>query len=64
MCLVLRIHRPIEFNEGYLKMKKYVCDACGYVYDPAENNNIPFEKLPDNWTCPTCGVGKDMFSPM
>jgi len=45
-------------------MKKYVCDACGYVYDPAENNNIPFEKPPDNWTCPTCGVGKDMFSPM
>ena len=27
-------------------MKKYKCDACGYIYDPAENNNVPFEQLP------------------
>ncbi|MFX1279810.1 MAG: rubredoxin, partial [Promethearchaeota archaeon] len=20
-----------------------------------------FEDLPDDWTCPVCGVGKDMF---
>jgi len=43
-------------------MEKYVCDACGYVYDPAENDDIPFEDLDDDWTCPVCGVGKDMFS--
>ena len=42
-------------------MKKYVCKICGYVYDPAENNNVPFEELPDVWTCPVCGVGKDQF---
>lgn len=50
-------------------MKKYVCDVCGYVYDPEigdpENDiapGTPFDKLPDNWTCPLCGVGKDNFS--
>ena len=44
-----------------LEMKKYVCKVCGYVYDPADNNNVPFEELPDDWTCPVCGVGKDNF---
>ncbi|MBN1596555.1 rubredoxin [candidate division FCPU426 bacterium] len=51
-------------------MKKYVCDVCGYVYDPAvgdpENNiaaNTPFEQLPEDWTCPECGAAKDQFSP-
>ncbi len=51
-------------------MKKYICDACGYIYDPAKgdpDNGIPegtsFEDLPDDWVCPVCGVGKDLFSP-
>ena len=51
-------------------MKKYVCDICGYVYDPAEGDasaGIPagtaFEDLPEDWVCPDCGVGKDQFSP-
>jgi rubredoxin len=50
-------------------MDKYVCDVCGYVYDPEKgdpNNNIKagtkFEDLPDNWVCPVCGAGKDSFS--
>ncbi len=42
-------------------MEKYECLACGYIYDPAENNNVAFEDLPEEWTCPLCGVGKDMF---
>ncbi|MHA1209490.1 MAG: rubredoxin [Candidatus Freyarchaeota archaeon] len=24
----------------------------------------PFEELPDDWVCPVCGVGKDMFEPL
>ena len=36
-------------------MEKYVCKICGYVYDPAENNNVPFEELPEDWTCPKIG---------
>ena len=46
-------------------MKKYICDVCGYIYDPAKGdpeNDIPpgtaFEKLPEDWTCPECGVPK------
>lgn len=52
-------------------MKKYVCDVCGYVYDPAvgdPDNGVsagtPFDKLPDEWVCPECGAGKSEFSPM
>ena len=54
-----------------LVMKKYVCNTCGYVYDPAKGDpdngvvpGTPFEKLPDNWVCPECGVGKNEFSPV
>ena len=50
-------------------MDKYVCDVCGYVYDPAvgdpDNGIDPgtsFDQLPEDWGCPLCGVGKDMFS--
>ena len=50
-------------------MNKYVCVPCGYVYDPVEGDpdngvapNTPFEKLPDEWVCPVCGAGQDMFS--
>ena len=42
-------------------MDKFVCTVCGYVYDPAENDNVEFENLQDDYTCPLCGVGKDMF---
>lgn len=57
--------RPVdapEKKEG--QMKKYVCKVCGYVYDPAANNNVAFEDLPDDWICPLCGVGKDQFEPV
>jgi rubredoxin len=49
-------------------MDTYVCQVCGYVYDPAvgdPDNGIPagtrFEDLPDEWTCPVCGASKDDF---
>ena len=49
-------------------MKKYVCTACNYVYDPAkgepENGIAPgtaFEDLPEDYTCPLCGLGKEVF---
>lgn len=41
---------------------KYVCQVCGYVYDPAENDGIEFDQLPEDWVCPTCGVGKSDFA--
>lgn len=52
-------------------MKKYVCNVCGWIYDPAigiPEDGIPagtaFEDLPDDWVCPQCLVGKDDFSPL
>ena len=55
-------------NEATM-MDKYVCDACGYEYDPAvgdpDNGIAPgtaFEDLPEDWVCPICGVGKEEFS--
>ena len=44
-------------------MKKYVCDPCGWIYDPEVGDpDGGFEDIPDDWVCPLCGVGKDMFS--
>ena len=49
-------------------MEKWECLVCGYVYDPEQgdpDNDVeagtPFEELPDDWTCPDCGAGKDEF---
>ena len=49
-------------------MEKWECQACGYIYAPAIGdtaNGIPpgtgFENLPETWTCPQCGVGKEFF---
>lgn len=41
---------------------KYVCNLCGYIYDPAENNNVTFDKLPADYVCPLCGASKDQFA--
>jgi len=55
-------------NEVEEVMKKYRCEVCGYIYDPESgdpDNNIDagttFEDLPEEWTCPICGAGKDAF---
>ena len=49
-------------------MKKYVCTVCGYVYDPEVGDpdagiapGTAFEDLPDDFVCPVCGVGTDLF---
>lgn len=49
---------------------KYVCDICGYIYDPAEgdpdngvNAGTAFADIPEDWICPVCGASKEDFSP-
>jgi rubredoxin len=49
-------------------MPKYVCEACGYVYDPEEGDpehgvapGTAFEDIPEDWECPDCGLGKEQF---
>ncbi|MBQ7906247.1 MAG: rubredoxin [Spirochaetaceae bacterium] len=39
---------------------KHVCTLCGYVYDDTVEE-IPFDKLPDDWICPLCGAAKSEF---
>ena len=50
-------------------MKKYVCDVCGWTYDPRvgdPDNGVEagtaFEDIRDDWVCPECGAEKDRFS--
>lgn len=49
-------------------MKRYKCEICGFIYDPAEGNEasgikkeISFENLPGDYQCPVCGAGKEEF---
>jgi rubredoxin len=49
-------------------MEKWKCTVCSYIYDPAVGDpdsgiapGTPFEKIPDDWVCPVCGIGKEMF---
>lgn len=49
-------------------MKKYRCMVCGHVYDEVEGDPMrgfppgtKFEDLPDDWTCPICGVLKEEY---
>ena len=49
-------------------MAKYVCGPCGWEYDEElgapEHGIAPgtkFEDLPEDFECPICGVGKELF---
>ncbi len=49
-------------------MAKYVCTVCGFVYDEAEGYSdggiapgTKWEDVPEDFTFPLCGVGKDQF---
>ena len=60
-----------EKKETALKMDKYKCSVCGWIYDPEIGDadggiapGTPFEKIPDNWKCPVCGAAKTDFKKM
>lgn len=49
-------------------MTKHKCTVCGWIYDPEVGDpeggikaGIPFEMLGDDWVCPLCGEGKEVF---
>ncbi|MFN3966253.1 MAG: rubredoxin [Endomicrobiia bacterium] len=57
-----------KISKGETKMKKFKCTVCGYIYEPEKGDpdngvspGTPFEKLPEDWVCPICGAGKDVF---
>jgi flavin reductase (DIM6/NTAB) family NADH-FMN oxidoreductase RutF/rubredoxin len=62
------VDKKTEKKKEEVKMDKYVCTVCGYVYDPAKGDHdggivagTAFEDIPDDWVCPICGAGKDAF---
>lgn len=45
------------------------CSVCQWVYDPAKgepNQDVqpgtPWSEVPDNFLCPECSLGKDVFN--
>lgn len=59
------VNEPVLNSE---KPKKYQCTVCGFIYDPEEGDphagiapGTAFEDIPDDWTCPICGVSKKDF---
>lgn len=64
---MVKIKRPTPKKEKP-PYKIMVCDGCGYEYDPMVGDpdadiapGTPFEKLPDDWTCPMCAEPKENF---
>ncbi|MHA2297596.1 MAG: rubredoxin [Candidatus Hodarchaeales archaeon] len=48
--------------------KRHECTVCGWNYiqrigDPISGipGGTPFEELPEDWICPVCGIGKEVF---
>ncbi len=39
---------------------KYICTVCNYVYDE-DAEGVPFDELPDDWTCPVCTADTEFF---
>lgn len=61
---LIKTGRNLEVND----MEKWECTVCGYIYDPDVGDpdygvdpGTAFEDLPDDWVCPECGAGKDLF---
>lgn len=49
-------------------MDKYVCEICGYVYDPEAGDpdngvdaGTDFSDIDSTWVCPICGASKEDF---
>ncbi len=49
-------------------MRRWECQMCGFAYDEAEGlpdhgiaPGTRWEDIPQDWTCPDCGVGKSDF---
>ena len=50
------------------EFRKFVCVVCGFIYDEAKgdpDSGLPpgtrWEDIPEDWSCPECGVSKDNF---
>ncbi|KAK4409379.1 UNVERIFIED_CONTAM: Rubredoxin-1 [Sesamum angustifolium] len=60
--------RRLEEKFAVVNTGVYECRSCGYKYDQAVGDpsypippGLPFDKLPDDWRCPTCGASQNFF---
>lgn len=53
----LKAGKAVDKPADQATKKSYVCSVCHYVYD----GDIPFNELPDDYTCPVCGKTKSAF---
>ena len=68
---IIMYNTSIENKKKNIEKKKYECEQCGYIYEPAVGNlnidiapKITFEDIPEHWVCPIYGFGKDVFVPL
>ena len=57
-----------NFSPEKTGKERYECIQCKYIYNSKFGNEkagikpgTSFEDLPEDWVCPVCGEGKDMF---
>ena len=55
-------------NAKSIKMRKFQCNICGFVYDESVGDlahgikpGTLWEDIPEDWVCPECGVVKADF---
>ncbi|OMO62286.1 Rubredoxin-type [Corchorus capsularis] len=60
--------RRLEEKFAVLNTGIYECRSCGFKYDESVGDpsypippGFQFDKLPDDWRCPTCGAAKSFF---
>ncbi|XP_038891199.1 rubredoxin [Benincasa hispida] len=60
--------RRLEEKFAVLNTGIYECRSCGHKFDEAVGDptypiapGLPFEQLPEDWRCPTCGAAKSFF---
>ncbi|WP_149196226.1 rubredoxin [Luteimonas suaedae] len=64
-------HYPMNETATQTTYRTWMCVVCGFIYDEAaglpEEGIAPgtrWEDVPEDWTCPDCGVTKDDFEMM
>ncbi|CAH9145263.1 unnamed protein product [Cuscuta epithymum] len=60
--------RRLEEKFAVLSTGIHECRSCGYNYNEAIGDpsypippGLPFDRMPEDWRCPTCGAAKSFF---